>query len=694
MVFVGGAVMALSSLAGGFAESGAQLLAARIVEGFGFATLTVAGPKMLVAAADGSVRRFVLGIWGTYMPVGIAFSLVIATVLLEPLGWRALWFINTGLILLFLLAFAWGAAPGRLSMPTAGSTFDRAGVRVTLARPGPWLFGLCFAIFAVQWQALMAWLPTFLIETQGRSLAAAVLFTVLFVLATTVGSVASAWLMLRGVARWLLLGLTFTGMGVCAATLFAPFTPLTAKIPLAVCFALASGPLPAVCFEGGIAHAPSQAQVAMAGGFVAQGAALGPPLLAAVTEALGGWARRVVDHAGLVLRHRPRGGRRRMAGRRESRTGEGRGMTSCRPLARALVAAVIVSAFALAFGDAFAASISLSTRPIALDPTDRTVRDVGRLHFLGGLDLWSDEAAFGGLSGLSATADGRLTAVTDRGHWFTARIVRDRNGRLVDLVDAALGPLLDTKGRPAAGEWRDAEALERLPGGDWLVSFEGRHRVWRYAAETGGLQGRPAPFPTPKGIAAAPPNGGLEALTPLPDGRILMLAESLNRTGGSRAGWLVGQEIEPLGCRTARNFKPTDAALLPNGDVLVLSRHFKLARRVQGAARADFRQRHRRRCRAEGRAPRPLRTAAHRGQLRGRGRDPRRGRRNARLHPLRRQLQFLPAHAPAPLPPGWVMSQAQAFSSFCRAHRVPPKPARRLTSRSSSTPAISSCAGP
>ena len=293
MVFVGGAVMALASLAGGFAENGAQLLAARIVEGFGFATLTVAGPKMLVAATDAGVRRFVLGVWGTYMPVGIALSLVIATVLLEPLGWRGLWFINTGLILLFLLAFAWVAAPGRWRMPAADSTFDRAGVRATLARPGPWLFGAAFAIFAVQWQALMAWLPTFLIETQDRSVEAAALFTALFVLATTVGSITSAWLLQRGVARWLLLGLTFTGMGVCAATLYAPFTPVDAKIPLAVCFALVSGPLPAVCFEGGIAHAPSQAQVAMAGGFVAQGAALGavlgPPLLAAVTEALGGW---------------------------------------------------------------------------------------------------------------------------------------------------------------------------------------------------------------------------------------------------------------------------------------------------------------------------------------------------------------------------------------------------------------------
>ena len=248
-----------------------------------------------------------------------------------------------------------------------------------------------------------------------------------------------------------------------------------------------------------------------------------------------------------------------------------------RSLTRSVVAAAVLSVLALACGDAFAASVSLSSRPVALDPTDRTVRQVGRLHFLGGLDLRWNKPGFGGLSGLSVSADGQLTAVTDRGHWFTARIVRESSGRLVDLTDAALGPLLDTKGRPIKGEWRDAEALERLPGGDWLVSFEHLHRVWRYAAETGGLKGRPVPYPVPKGIAAAPGNGGLEALTPLADGRILMLAESLKRTGGSRAGWLVGEGgVEPLGYRTERDFKPTGAATLPNGDVLVLSRYFKL----------------------------------------------------------------------------------------------------------------------
>ena len=294
MVFVGGAAMALASVAGGFADGGAHLLAARIVEGFGFVTLTVVGPKMLVTAADAGVRRFLLGVWGTYMPVGIALSLVIATASLETIGWRGLWFLNGGIILLFVLVFLRGAAPGRWRAPTAaGGGFDAAGARATLARPGPWLFGLSFAIFAVEWQALMAWLPTFLIETQARSLTGAALFTALFVLVTAAVSIACAMLLQRGIARWPLLAITFAGMGVSAAALFAPFTPDGAKLPLALCFALASGPLPAVCFEGGVAHAPSPGQVAMAGGFVAQGAALGavlgPPLLAAVTEALGGW---------------------------------------------------------------------------------------------------------------------------------------------------------------------------------------------------------------------------------------------------------------------------------------------------------------------------------------------------------------------------------------------------------------------
>ena len=80
----GGVMMALASLAGGFARSGTLLLSARVVEGFGFATLTVAAPKVIVAATGAEVRRFALGAWGTYMPIGMALSLLMATALLGP----------------------------------------------------------------------------------------------------------------------------------------------------------------------------------------------------------------------------------------------------------------------------------------------------------------------------------------------------------------------------------------------------------------------------------------------------------------------------------------------------------------------------------------------------------------------------------------------------------------------------------
>ena len=47
------------------------------------------------------------------MPVGMSLSLVIATAVLDSIGWRSLWFLNAGLILLYALVFGWLTAPRR-----------------------------------------------------------------------------------------------------------------------------------------------------------------------------------------------------------------------------------------------------------------------------------------------------------------------------------------------------------------------------------------------------------------------------------------------------------------------------------------------------------------------------------------------------------------------------------------------------
>ena len=75
------------------------------------------------------------------------------------------------------------------------------------------------------------------------------------------------------------------------------------------------------------------------------------------------------------------------------------------------------------------------------------------------------------------------------------------------------------------------------------------------------------------------PTAGWRRFAPLPDGRILMLSQGPAQDDGARAGWLVGEGeggIEALDYRPAPGFKPTDAAVLPNGDVLVLSRSFSV----------------------------------------------------------------------------------------------------------------------
>ncbi|MCR6632075.1 MAG: esterase-like activity of phytase family protein [Magnetospirillum sp.] len=111
-----------------------------------------------------------------------------------------------------------------------------------------------------------------------------------------------------------------------------------------------------------------------------------------------------------------------------------------------------------------------------------------------------------------------------------------------------------------------------MPDG-WLVSFERRHRILFYRH---GLSGTPERIDLPQGFTRQPDNGGVEALVRLADGRLLMLSEE---GGSDDLGW--GWIGEPgawkrLSYRRTGLFRPTSAAVLPNGDVLVLERSFTL----------------------------------------------------------------------------------------------------------------------
>jgi len=232
--------------------------------------------------------------------------------------------------------------------------------------------------------------------------------------------------------------------------------------------------------------------------------------------------------------------------------------------------------------------IALSADPVALVPGDDGTERVGRLEFRGGLHLRSLDSRFGGLSGLEIDADGgRMIAVSDRGWWVTAALEYGRDGDLVGAGDAAMWPLLGPDEESVAGtRLGDAEALRRDESGALLVSFEQRHRIWRYPGDTGLDEARPKRVPVPTGIRNAPANGGIEALAVLPESGLLAIAERLTAREGLLQGWVFDESAAvPVLYTFEDDFRPTDMTTLPGGGILVIERRFVPPASVSGRFR-------------------------------------------------------------------------------------------------------------
>lgn len=301
VMFAGLALLALGSLLGGLIADSGVLLATRVIEGLGFTAVAVAAPKIISVAARPADMLIAIGIWSTFMPLGMALIMVFSPFMLDGIGWQGVWLVNAAVIAVFAGVLAIGmrkersnrAGEGHAEKSASASVFDWAGVRLLMARPGPWLLGLCFALYTIQWFAIMAWLPTFLVEAQGRSLASASLFAALVVFANILGNLSAGWLLHRGVARWLLVAAAFVVGAVTGALIFSGAIGMEAQIPLAIVFSTFTGLLPSACLAGAVMHAPSPAQNAMSNGFVIQGSTigslLGPPILGALAASFGNW---------------------------------------------------------------------------------------------------------------------------------------------------------------------------------------------------------------------------------------------------------------------------------------------------------------------------------------------------------------------------------------------------------------------
>lgn len=278
--------------------------------------------------------------------------------------------------------------------------------------------------------------------------------------------------------------------------------------------------------------------------------------------------------------------------RRRLNTGRWRAVV-CLLVAPLAVAAALSG---LSSGPRPGASLAVATTPVPLDPRDPARDRLGALRYRGGLWLRSDDPRFGGLSDLRVSADGReLRAVSDCGRGFTARLSYGGDGSLRDLLDPRLMDLVGPDGRELALGEGDAESL--VVHGDAIeVGFEGRARVWAYALDP-PFAGPARPLSLPGGLGGCGWNGGLETMTMVDESRRLLVCETRRGASldvpawiGSGDGWR--ERSYPLVFRGGwadEPFRPTGAALLPGGDLLVVERRFPpIGTRVVRLERADL----------------------------------------------------------------------------------------------------------
>ena len=211
-------------------------------------------------------------------------------------------------------------------------------------------------------------------------------------------------------------------------------------------------------------------------------------------------------------------------------------------------------------------------------------RTFGKLEFLGGISYSSSNPLLGAVSAIRFREDHRtFVAVLDTGHWLTGRIERDAVGSLSGLANLKTRSMLNSEGQDENVKYQmDAEGLA-IGTGELLVSFEAAHRIDAYP-DPGFLEARPSrqlPLPFPRRELRS--NRGMETLIMSPEAGplgavpVTVTERSLDTDGNALAAILDGPLAGTFAVTRNDPWDITDGAFLPNGDLLLLERRFRLS---------------------------------------------------------------------------------------------------------------------
>jgi predicted MFS family arabinose efflux permease len=280
-------------------DDATMLFVGRVIEGCGFVAIVAVAPALVVSATAPADRGLALAIWTVYLPVGLAAMIVGAPAFLDAVGdWRDLWHANGLLAAAMLAAVAVGTRG--LGEPNAGAQpAPWTAVRRVVLRPRSYLVAVPFACYSLNFLAVSAFLPTFLIERRGATPAEAGALVAAAIVCNALGNLVAGAIMRRGVRPWAVSAVGCAAMGAVSLGIFPEVLPGALRQVFAMAFLFFGGFVAPSVLASAARHAPSPALVGTAMGMTMQlvsvGHLLGPPALAAVVAASGSW------EAGAVL---------------------------------------------------------------------------------------------------------------------------------------------------------------------------------------------------------------------------------------------------------------------------------------------------------------------------------------------------------------------------------------------------------
>lgn len=289
-------VLAVVSALGGLAQGVVPLMLLRATEGFGF--------LLVVLPAPGLVRRLVapqrvsamMGLWGAYMPLATALALLLGPLAIASMGWRGWWWLLAASSAVMALWLRQAVPADARRGSNAPSSPWVARLRETLSARGPWLVAVTFAMYSGQWLAVIGFLPSIYAQSGVAGPMAGAL-TAGVAAANIAGNVGAGRLLQRGVPPAHLMATGFVTMALAAAATFASGAagelPPALRYGAMLLFSSVGGLVPATLFALAVRLAPSEGTLATTIGWMQQwssfGQFAGPPLVAAVASAVGGW---------------------------------------------------------------------------------------------------------------------------------------------------------------------------------------------------------------------------------------------------------------------------------------------------------------------------------------------------------------------------------------------------------------------